>query len=288
MSLSRKPTMMHCSHNNCSSALFALFPVSLNHGRTVRYKLLVSTIAQKLILLNQQTREFIAPSRSCVVCVDRLHRARDNQDQQRLDQEEEKNGEAKNDDVNSGMKLTDSEIVEEADHRFTAKKKNGSPNKRSKRNLFGSTDTIPRTKSLMVFSITRTMALLYLYYCKFASCLPKPSKTKEFLFARPIPIPSNVNLQKERHVKLFMQWSRGWTHPQQRQPAKGKARKTCQKEVGPIPRNFNLQKERAVRLSFTFEGHGDHYIKRVMQWCRGWVRTGRVSSFSSSYNSRKA
>ncbi|EFX89592.1 hypothetical protein DAPPUDRAFT_310473 [Daphnia pulex] len=67
-----------------------------------------------------------------------------------------------------------------------------------------------------------------------------------------------------------MQWCRGWTHPQQRQPAKGKARKTCQKEVGPIPRNFNLQKERAVRLSFTFEGHGDHYIKRVMQWCRGW------------------
>jgi hypothetical protein len=22
------------------------------------------------------------------------------------------------------------------------------------------------------------------------------------------------------------------------------------------------------------EGHGDHYVKRVMQWCRGWVRTG--------------
>ncbi|EFX89479.1 hypothetical protein DAPPUDRAFT_233459 [Daphnia pulex] len=70
---------------------------------TVRYKLLVSTNAQKLILLNEQTREFIAPSRSCVVCVDRLHHARDNQDQQRLDQEEEKNGEAKNDDVNSGF-----------------------------------------------------------------------------------------------------------------------------------------------------------------------------------------
>ncbi len=41
--------------------------------------------------------------RSCVVCVDRLHHARDNQDQERLDQEEEKNGEAKNDDVNSGV-----------------------------------------------------------------------------------------------------------------------------------------------------------------------------------------
>jgi hypothetical protein len=37
------------------------------------------------------------------VCVDRLHHARDNQDQERLDQEEEKNGEAKNDDVNSGV-----------------------------------------------------------------------------------------------------------------------------------------------------------------------------------------
>ncbi|EFX85207.1 hypothetical protein DAPPUDRAFT_237648 [Daphnia pulex] len=29
----------------------------------------------------------------------------------------------------------------------------------------------------------------------------------------------------------------------------------------PIPRNFILQKERAVRLSFTFEGHGDHYVE---------------------------
>ncbi|EFX85852.1 hypothetical protein DAPPUDRAFT_313712 [Daphnia pulex] len=77
-------------------------------------------------------------------------------------------------------------------------------------------------------------------YGKFASCLSKPSETKEFLFARPIP--SNDNLQKERHVKLV--------------------------KKRPIPRNFNLQKERAVRLSFTFEGHGDHYIKRVMQWCR--------------------
>ncbi|EFX62757.1 hypothetical protein DAPPUDRAFT_119886 [Daphnia pulex] len=37
MSLSRKPTMigLHCFHNNCSSALFALFPVSLNHGRVI-------------------------------------------------------------------------------------------------------------------------------------------------------------------------------------------------------------------------------------------------------------
>ncbi|EFX88859.1 hypothetical protein DAPPUDRAFT_234197 [Daphnia pulex] len=50
-----------------------------------------------------------------------------------------------------------------------------------------------------------------------------------------------------------MQWCRGWT----------------------IPRNFILQKERAVRLSFTFEGHGDHYIKRIMQ-CKLWRRAAVV------------
>ncbi|EFX76440.1 hypothetical protein DAPPUDRAFT_322339 [Daphnia pulex] len=108
------------------------------------------------------------------------------------------------------------------------------------------------------------------------------------------PKPRNFYLQgyktflKSLGAIVNFNWYKTHSNPQQRQPAKGKARKTCQKEVGPIPRNFNLQKERAVRLSFTFEGHGDHYIKRVMQWCRGWVRTGRVSSFSSSYNSRKA
>ncbi|EFX87736.1 hypothetical protein DAPPUDRAFT_96706 [Daphnia pulex] len=185
---------------------------------------------------------------SCVVCVERLHHARDNQDQQRLDQEEEKNGEAKNDD--------------------------GSPNKRSKRNLFGSTDTIPRTKSLMVFSFVgtdlqsaRDQQIKWPNpYCKFASCLPKPSKTKEFLFARPIPIPSNVNLQKERHVKLVMQWCRGWTHPQKLQPAKGKG----------SPPVLHIRRS---RRSLHETCHA--------AWCRGWVRTGRVSSFSSSYNSRK-
>ncbi|EFX86724.1 hypothetical protein DAPPUDRAFT_236429 [Daphnia pulex] len=78
---------------------------------TFRYKLLVSTITQKLILMNQQTREFIAPSRSCVVCVDRLHHARDNQDQQRLDQEEEKNGEAKNDDFSTLVRCMTSSIA---------------------------------------------------------------------------------------------------------------------------------------------------------------------------------
>jgi hypothetical protein len=29
-------------------------------------------------------------------------------------------------------------------------------------------------------------------------------------------------------------------------------------------------------MSFTLEGHGDHSVKQIMQWCRGWVRTGRV------------
>ncbi|EFX85908.1 hypothetical protein DAPPUDRAFT_237470 [Daphnia pulex] len=97
-------TCSSTSHLNVSfvyvgvHALNRLLPFPRLDPLTVRYKLLGSTIAQKLILLNQQTREFIAPSRSCVVCVDRLHHARDNQDQQRLDQEEEKNGEAKNDD----------------------------------------------------------------------------------------------------------------------------------------------------------------------------------------------
>ncbi|EFX85228.1 hypothetical protein DAPPUDRAFT_237696 [Daphnia pulex] len=40
----------------------------------------------------------------------------------------------------------------------------------------------------------------------------------------------------------------------------------------PIPSNFILQKERPVCISI--EGHGDHYVERVMQWCGGWVRTG--------------
>ncbi|EFX80709.1 hypothetical protein DAPPUDRAFT_243427 [Daphnia pulex] len=34
-------------------------------------------------------------------------------------------------------------------------------------------------------------------------------------------------------------------------------------------------------MASLIEGHGDHYVQRVMQWCRGWVRTGRFSSLSS-------
>ncbi|EFX69929.1 hypothetical protein DAPPUDRAFT_328638 [Daphnia pulex] len=49
------------------------------------------------------------------------------------------------------------------------------------------------------------------------------------------------------------------THPQQRQPA---------------------ERKRPVSMTLTLEGHGDHYVKRVMQWCRGWVRMTRVASLS--------
>ncbi len=44
--------------------------------------------------------------------------------------------------------------------------------------------------------------------------------------------------------------------PQQRQPPEGKA---------------------SFCISLTLEGHGDHYVKLVMQWCRGWVRTRRFT-----------
>ncbi|EFX79878.1 hypothetical protein DAPPUDRAFT_319206 [Daphnia pulex] len=81
------------------------------------------------------------------------------------------------------------------------------------------------------------------------------------------------------------------THPQLRQPAEGKVPCPLRSkvteiitlnvlcsgvEVGPSPSNVNLQNERPVCMSFTFEGHGDHYLKIVIQWCRGWVRTGSV------------
>ncbi|XP_046653966.1 uncharacterized protein LOC124344460 [Daphnia pulicaria] len=35
--------------------------------------------------------------------------------------------------------------------------------------------------------------------------------------------------------------------------------------VKPIPSNVNLQEERPVCISFTFEGHVDHYIKISMR-----------------------
>ncbi len=56
----------------------------------------------------------------------------------------------------------------------------------------------------------------------------------------------------------------------------------------PIPSNINLKKESPVCISFTFEGHRDHYEKRAMWRRRGWVRTTRVTSLSSRFKSRKA
>ncbi|EFX86157.1 hypothetical protein DAPPUDRAFT_97988 [Daphnia pulex] len=71
---------------------------------------------------------------------------------------------------------------------------------------------------------------------------------------KPIPIPSNVNLQKERAVYM------SFTLEGHRDLLRKR----------PIPSKVNLQKEESVCMSFTLEGHGDHYEKRVM-WCRGWT-----------------
>ncbi|EFX88129.1 hypothetical protein DAPPUDRAFT_234884 [Daphnia pulex] len=72
------------------------------------------------------------------------------------------------------------------------------------------------------------------------------------------PIPSNVNLQKERPVCMsFLRArrsrTRGLLHP-------SPATSTCRR------------KGQQFALSLTLEGHGDHYEKRVMQWCK---RLGR-------------
>ncbi|EFX60994.1 LOW QUALITY PROTEIN: hypothetical protein DAPPUDRAFT_274845 [Daphnia pulex] len=41
-----------------------------------------------------------------------------------------------------------------------------------------------------------------------------------------------------------------------------------QMSIDPSPSNVKIQKERPVCMSLTLEGHGDHYVKRAMQWCR--------------------
>ncbi|EFX68548.1 hypothetical protein DAPPUDRAFT_259992 [Daphnia pulex] len=38
--------------------------------------------------------------------------------------------------------------------------------------------------------------------------------------------------------------------------------------IKPIPNNVNQQKERTVCISFMLEGHGDHYEKLLILWCR--------------------
>ncbi|EFX71526.1 hypothetical protein DAPPUDRAFT_111702 [Daphnia pulex] len=39
----------------------------------------------------------------------------------------------------------------------------------------------------------------------------------------------------------------------------------------PSPATSTCRRKRPVCMSFTFEGHGDHYVKLSMLWCRGWT-----------------
>ncbi|EFX86637.1 hypothetical protein DAPPUDRAFT_97789 [Daphnia pulex] len=82
---------------------------------------------------------------------------------------------------------------------------------------------------------------------------------------RPV-CPDRMSFTLEGHEKHYVKLACGGleTHPQQR----------------------HLQKERPVCISI--EGHGDHYVKRFMQWCRGWVRTGPSASLSRSKLWRRA
>ena len=90
-------------------------------------------------------------------------------------------------------------------------------------------------------------------------------------------------------VKLSMRWCRGWVRTGRVASLSSRCNSRKVQPFGfhfdifccrPIPSNVNL--------SFNFEGHGDHYVKSVMRRRRGWVRTTRVTSLSSRYNSRKA
>ncbi|EFX84845.1 hypothetical protein DAPPUDRAFT_238258 [Daphnia pulex] len=74
------------------------------------------------------------------------------------------------------------------------------------------------------------------------------------------------------------------THPQQRQPANKEKDSHTRR---PNPSNVNLQNEMPVCMSFTLEGHGDLYVKRVMQWCRGWVRTDVLHHYQTEKRRRK-
>ncbi|EFX71496.1 hypothetical protein DAPPUDRAFT_111700 [Daphnia pulex] len=42
-------------------------------------------------------------------------------------------------------------------------------------------------------------------------------------------------------------------------------------QVYPSPATSTCRRKRPVCMSFTFEGHGDHYVKLSMLWCRGWT-----------------
>jgi hypothetical protein len=114
---------------------------------------------------------------------------------------------------------------------------------------------------------------------------------------RPVCMFFTLEGRGEYYVKLSMRWCRGWVR-MKRVPhhyQAGNSRKAqpfgIYFDIGfcrPIPSNANLKKKRPVCISFTLEGHGDHNVKRVMRRRRGWVRTTRVTSLSSRYNSRKA
>jgi hypothetical protein len=96
-----------------------------------------------------------------------------------------------------------------------------------------------------------------------------------------------VEGHKEHYIKVSCGGVEGWVRMTRVSSLSSRYNRCKVKQFGfhfdigfcrPIPSNVILQKERPVCISI--EGHGDHYVKRVMQWCRGWVRTGRFSSLS--------
>jgi hypothetical protein len=107
---------------------------------------------------------------------------------------------------------------------------------------------------------------------------------------RPVCMSFTLEGRGEHYVKLSMRWRRGWVRTVRVSSLSSRynSHKAQPFDIHfdfgfcrPIPINDNLQKERLVCISFTFEGHGDHYVKLSMRWCRGWVRTTRVTSLSS-------
>jgi hypothetical protein len=86
----------------------------------------------------------------------------------------------------------------------------------------------------------------------------------------------------DHYVERTMQWCRGWARTTRVHFDLVFILILVVVDVDPSPSNFKMQKERPVCMYFIIEGHGDHYVKRVMQWCKGWVRTGRVTSSSTT------
>jgi hypothetical protein len=76
----------------------------------------------------------------------------------------------------------------------------------------------------------------------------------------------------EHYVKLSMRWCRGWVRTGRAAFIIKQVQKPLSSAVGihfdfgfcrPIPSNVNLKKERPVCISFTFEGHGDHSLRKT-------------------------